>query len=258
MNQRRILVTGSSRGIGKAIAETLAQQGVTVICVSKSAESCGATAAAIIAAGGKAKALAVDVADGAAIAKASEELLKEFPAIDILVNNAGTAESAPLHRSDTALFERMIAMHLMAPVHASKAVLPSMLERGAGHIVNVASVAGLMGAPYVTAYSSAKHAMIGLTRSLALELGPRGVAVNAVCPAYTDTDLVTGAVERIVQRTGRSASDALQSILSDAGQSRIVTSEEVADAVLALCNAPPGAAVGQTVVIDGRTAETGS
>ena len=178
--------------------------------------------------------------------------------IDILVNNAGTAESAPLLKSNTALFERMIAMHLMAPVHASQAVLPSMLERGAGHIVNVASVAGLMGAPYVTAYTSAKHAMIGLTRSLALEVGPRGVSVNAVCPAYTDTDLVTGAVERIVQRTGRSASEALHSILADAGQTRIVTSEEVADAVLALCTAPPGAPVGQAIVIDGRAAEPGA
>jgi NAD(P)-dependent dehydrogenase (short-subunit alcohol dehydrogenase family) len=157
------------------------------------------------------------------------------------VNNAGTAESAPFLKSDTALFERMLAMHLMAPVYASQAVLPAMLERGFGHIVNVASVAGLMGAPYVTAYTSAKHAMIGLTRSLALEVGPRGVSVNAVCPAYTDTDLVTGAVERIVQRTGRAADEALRSIL--------------AEAVLALCTAPIGAQVGQAVVIDGRAHE---
>jgi NAD(P)-dependent dehydrogenase (short-subunit alcohol dehydrogenase family) len=127
-----------------------------------------------------------------------------------------------------------------------------MLERGYGHIVNVASVAGLMGAPYVTAYTSAKHAIIGLTRALAAEVGPRGVAVNAVCPAYTDTDLVTGAVAKIVQRTGRSAHDALQSILAEAGQVRIVTSDEVAVAVLRLCTAPAGAPVGQAIVIDGR------
>ena len=252
---KHALVTGANRGIGAAIARSLSAAGARVSLLVRDAARGEAVGASLP---GPYTVVVADVTDREALIGACAAAAAALGPIDILVNNAGTAESAPLLRSDTALFERMIAMHLMAPVHASQAVLPSMLERGAGHIVNVASVAGLMGAPYVTAYTSAKHAMIGLTRSLALEVGPRGVAVNAVCPAYTDTDLVTGAVERIVQRTGRSASDALHSILSDAGQSRIVTSEEVADAVLALCTAPSGAAVGQTVVIDGRAAETGA
>ena len=196
-----------------------------------------------------------DVTDRDALVGACAAAADALGPVDILINNAGTAESAPFLRSDTALFDRMIAMHLLAPVHASQAVLPSMLDRGFGHIVNVASVAGLMGAPYVAAYTAAKHAMIGLTRSLALEVGPRGLAVNAVCPAYTDTDLATAAVERIVQRTGRSASDVLQSILSEAGQMRLVSPDEVADVVLALCTAPNGSPVGQAVVVDGRVPE---
>ena len=252
---KHALVTGANRGIGAAIARALSAAGGRVSLLVRDAARGEAVGASLP---GPYTVVVADVTDRDALIGACAAATEALGPIDILVNNAGTAESAPLLKSNTALFERMIAMHLMAPVHASQAVLPSMLERGAGHIVNVASVAGLMGAPYVTAYTSAKHAMIGLTRSLALEVGPRGVSVNGECPAYTDTDLVTGAVERIVQRTGRSASEALHSILADAGQTRIVTSEEVADAVLALCTAPPGAPVGQAIVIDGRAAEPGA
>lgn len=252
---KHALVTGANRGIGAAIARALSAAGARVSLLVRDAARGEAVGASLP---GPFTVVIADVTDREALIGACAAAANALGPIDILVNNAGTAESAPLLKSDAALFERMIAMHLMAPVYASQAVLPSMLERSAGHIVNVASVAGLMGAPYITAYASAKHAMIGLTRALALEVGPRGVAVNAVCPAYTDTDLVTGAVERIVQRTGRSASEALQSILADAGQTRIVTSKEVADAVLALCTAPPGAPVGQAIVIDGRAAEPGA
>ena len=249
---RHALVTGANRGIGAAIARTLSAAGARVSLLVRDADRGEAVGASLP---GPYTVVVADVTDREALIGACAAAAEALGPIDILVNNAGTAESAPFLKSDAVLFDRMIAMHLMAPVYASQAVLPSMLERGAGHIVNVASVAGLMGAPYVTAYTSAKHAMIGLTRALALEVGPRGVSVNAVCPAYTDTDLVTGAVERIVQRTGRSASEALHSILSDAGQSRIVTSEEVAEAVLMLCAAPIGAPVGQAIVIDGRVTD---
>lgn len=248
---RHALVTGANRGIGAAIARALSAAGARVSLLVRDAARAEAVAASL---SGPYTVVIADVTDREALIGACAAAAEALGPVDILVNNAGTAESAPFLKSDAALFDRMIAMHLMAPVYASQAVLPGMLERGFGHIVNVASVAGLMGAPYVTAYTAAKHAMIGLTRSLALEVGPRGVAVNAVCPAYTDTDLVAGAVERIVQRTGRTANDALQSILTDAGQTRIVTSEEVADAVLALCAAPIGAHVGQALVIDGSAA----
>lgn len=246
---RHALVTGANRGIGAAIARTLSAAGARVSLLVRDAARADVVATSLP---GPYTVVVADVTNREALLGACAAAAAALGQVDILVNNAGTAESAPFLKSDTALFDRMIAMHVMAPVYASQAVLPSMLEHGFGHIVNVASVAGLMGAPYVTAYTAAKHAMIGLTRALALEVGPRGVAVNAVCPAYTDTDLVSGALERIVQRTGRSASDALHSMLSDAGQTRIVTVEEVAEAVLALCAAPAGAPVGQAIVIDGR------
>ncbi len=246
---RHALVTGANRGIGAAIARTLSAAGARVSLLVRDAPRAEAVTASLP---GPYTVVVADVTDHEALVGACAAAAEALGPVDILVNNAGSAESAPFLRSDTALFDLMIAMHLMAPVWASQEVLPSMIERGFGHIVNVASVAGLMGAPYVTAYTAAKHAMIGLTRSLALEVAPRGITVNAVCPAYTDTDLVTGAVDRIVQRTGRSASDALRSILSDAGQTRIVTSDEVAEAVLLLCAAPAGSPVGQAIVIDGR------
>ena len=246
---RHALVTGANRGIGAAIARTLSAAGAKVSLLVRDAARAEAVAASLV---GPYSVVVADVTNHHALTGACAAAAQALGPIDMLVNNAGTAESAPFLKSDPALFERMLAMHLMAPVYASQAVLPAMLERGYGHIVNVASVAGLMGAPYVTAYTSAKHAIIGLTRALAAEVGPRGVAVNAVCPAYTDTDLVTGAVAKIVRRTGRSAHDALQSILAEAGQVRIVTSDEVAVAVLRLCTAPAGAPVGQAIVIDGR------
>ena len=249
---RHALVTGANRGIGAAIARTLSTAGAHVSLLVRHPERADAVIASLP---GPYTVVIADVTDRDALVGACAAAADALGPVDILVNNAGTAESAPFLRSDTALFDRMIAMHLLAPVHASQAVLPSMLDRGFGHIVNVASVAGLMGAPYVAAYTAAKHAMIGLTRSLALEVGPRGIAVNAVCPAYTATDLATAAVERIVQRTGRSASDVLQSILSEAGQMRIVSPDEVADVVLALCTAPNGSPVGQAVVVDGRVPE---
>ncbi|WP_411279053.1 SDR family NAD(P)-dependent oxidoreductase [Gemmatimonas sp.] len=246
---RHALVTGANRGIGAAIVRTLSAAGARVSLLVRNAARAEAVAATLA---GPYAVVVADVTDHEALVDACTAAAKALGPIDILVNNAGTAESAPFLKTETALFDRMIAMHLMAPVWASQAVLPSMIERKFGHIVNVASVAGLMGAPYVTAYTAAKHAMVGLTRALALEVAPRGISVNAVCPAYTDTDLVKGAVDRIVQRTGRSGSDALHSILSDAGQARIVTSDEVARAVFALCTAPAGSPVGQAIVVDGR------
>jgi NAD(P)-dependent dehydrogenase (short-subunit alcohol dehydrogenase family) len=155
------------------------------------------------------------------------------------VNNAGIVETVPFLKSDAGVFDRMIAVHLTAPVVATQAVLPAMLERGNGHVVNVASIAGLAGTAYVAAYVSAKHAMVGLTRALAAEFGHKGVRVNAVCPGYTDTDLVGDSVGKIIAKTGRSREEAMAMILKDAGQKRLVTVDEVADAVLAFVT--PGA-----------------
>ena len=139
---------------------------------------------------------------------------------------------------------------MFGAVHASQAVLPGMIERGGGHVVNVASVVGLRGEAYVSAYVAAKHALVGLTRALAVEMFRHGVAVNAVCPGYTDTELVRDSVNRVSAKTGMSNDEALRAILSRAGQSRLVTVDEVAAAIVALCVATPGEEA-QTVVVDG-------
>ncbi len=245
---RHALVTGANRGIGAAIARRLSGAGASVSLMVRDAARADNVAHSLL---GPHVIVVADVTDRTASHAACAKAAASLGPIDIVVNNAGSAISAPFLKSDVALFERMLAEHLMAAVHTTHAVLPSMFERGYGHIVNIASVAGLWGAPYITAYTSAKHAMVGFTRALALEVVSRGVSVNAICPGYTDTDLVQGAVARIVARTGRSATDAQQSILSDAGQARMITANEVADAVLAVCTAAANAPTGQTIVLDG-------
>ena len=208
------LVTGANRGIGAGIARTLSHAGIRVSLLVRDA---GRARDVIQSLPHAHTVVVADVTDRDATLAACAAAVAAFGPIDVLVNNAGYAESAPFMRTDAAMFARMIDVHLMGAVHAAHAVLPSMLERRRGCIVNVASIAGLSGAAYITAYTAAKHALVGFTRSLAAEVASRGVAVHAVCPGYTETDLVHDAVTRIVRTTGRSAHDALQSILADAG-----------------------------------------
>jgi len=248
---RHALVTGASRGIGAAIATAFSAHGASVSLMVRDKARARAVTDALT---GPVAIVIADLTDRAAVNAASAEAAERLGAVDILVNNAGFTESAPFLKTGPEVFERMIAVHLMGAVHATQAVLPSMIERGQGHVINVASTAGLRGETYVSAYVAAKHALVGLTRALALEVKKKGVAVNAVCPGYTDTDLVREAVARIADRSRMSEDEVLRTILTGAGQSRLVTTEEVADAVIALCSTPSGALTGQTVVIDGSHA----
>ena len=248
---RHALVTGASRGIGAAIATAFSAHGASVSFMVRDKARARAVTDALT---GPVAIVIADLTDRAAVNAASAEAAERLGAVDILVNNAGFTESAPFLKTGPEVFERMIAVHLMGAVHATQAVLPSMIERGQGHVINVASTAGLRGETYVSAYVAAKHALVGLTRALALEVKKKGVAVNAVCPGYTDTDLVREAVARIADRSRMSEDEVLRTILTGAGQSRLVTTEEVADAVIALCSTPSGALTGQTVVIDGSHA----
>lgn len=248
LNGRHALVTGANRGIGAAIASALSREGASVTLMVR--DSARAKSLASSLAGPHATVVA-DLTVRMAVQAACVEAAERLGPVDILVNNAGSTESAPFLRSGPELFERMIAIHLLGAVHATQAVLPGMIERGGGHVINVASTAGLRGEAYVTAYVAAKHALVGLTRALAIEMEKHGIAVNAVCPGYTETDLVHDAVARIASKTGMSAAEALGSILTRAGQVRLVTPDEVADAVIALCTAPADAPTGQTVVVDG-------
>ena len=230
------LITGANRGIGAEIARQCAAAGADLTLMVREASRAASVIADLKGADVRVHLVVADVTDGAAVRRGCDAAAKALGPVTLLVNNAGTAASQPFLKTEVATFERLIAVHLLAPVHAAQAVLPAMVERGFGRIVNVASIAGLFGAPYITAYASAKHAMVGLTRALAAEFQPKGILVNAVCPGYTDTELVSNAVQAIVTKTGRTADDALRTILDAAGQRRLVTSDEVARAVLAYCD----------------------
>jgi 3-hydroxybutyrate dehydrogenase len=240
------LVTGGGRGIGREIAAALRRAGTTVTVVGRHR----ATLEQAVAAGAAHFFEVADVADERAVGAAIAAAAMRQP-IDILVANAGAAESAPFMKSDSALFARMMDVNFMGVVHAIQAVLPGMKERPYGRIVAIASTAGLKGYPYVSAYSAAKHAVVGLVRSLALELAATQVTVNAVCPGFTDTDLVAASIDNIIKKTGRSREQALAELSRHNPQGRLVTPAEVAHAVLCLCGEGAGAITGQAIAVAG-------
>lgn len=250
LSGRHALVTGASRGIGAGVVRALSAAGARVTLMARDREA--ATAVAYTLRGPHAIVTA-DVTDRDAVRAACAEAVGQLGPVDILVNNAGFSESSPFLKTEPAAFERHFQVHVVGAVHLTQAVLPSMLERGTGQVINMASTAGLEGTPYVTAYVAAKHALVGLTRALALEVEPKGVRVNAVCPGYTDTDMVSGAAQRIAQKTGKGEDEVLRSILEAAGQRRLVTVTEIADAVVSLAAEPPGSPSGRTIVLDGST-----
>lgn len=248
LSGRHALVTGAGRGIGAAIAERLTGEGARVTLLGRNADVLNVLAAKL---GEQTQVVTADVSDAAQMRAAVEQSTKRFDAIDILVNNAGQAQSAPLHKADDALWSSMLAVNLTGTYNGIRAVLPSMLERNFGRIVNVASTAGLTGYPYVTAYCAAKHGVIGLTRALALEVASRNITVNAVCPGYTDTDIVRDTISNIRAKTGRSESEALEALVARNPQRRLIRAEEVANAVIWLCTPGSESVTGQSIAVAG-------
>ncbi|MDQ1078782.1 SDR family NAD(P)-dependent oxidoreductase [Pseudoroseomonas cervicalis] len=241
MAESRALVTGGGSGIGAAIAAALTAAGHEVTILGRRAERLEAVRRA----GHAAHALVADITEDAWLQVALEGQAP-FP---ILVNAAGAAESAPFLKSDAALWERMLRVNLLGAAAISRAVLPGMLAAGHGRIIHIASTAALKGYPYVTAYTAAKHGLLGLVRALALEVAGKGVTVNAICPGFTETEIVTESVARIMARTGRDEAAARAELTRHNPQGRLVRPEEVAEAVLYLIGA--GAVNGQALAVDG-------
>ena len=226
------VVTGAGSGIGRATAERLAEAGCQVTLIGRHVGRLGETADRI---GDLGFAAAADVTDPDMLAAAIEAGRDRFGPIDILINNAGAATSAPFLKTDADALRTMLALNLEAPAEAARLVLPGMLTRRWGRIVNVASTAGLKGYAYVSAYVAAKHGLVGLTRALALEVAAKGVTVNAVCPGFTETDLVARSIDSIVARTGRSEDVARAALAASNPQGRLITPDEVAQTIVWLC-----------------------
>jgi len=250
------VITGGGRGIGAATARLLASEGASVVVSARSTSEIEAVAAELTEAGHRALAIPCDVADPNDVAELGERAIEFLGSVDILVNNAGIAHSAPLRSTTLDDWNRLFAVNVTGTFLCTQTFLPAMLERGSGRIVNVASVAGKMGAPYISAYAASKHAVIGFTRAVAAEVAAKGVTVNAVCPGYVATEMVDSAVENIVAKTGISEERSRKELEKMSPQRRIFEPVEVAYQVLSLVDPRAAGVNGQALVLDGGAVQS--
>lgn len=243
------MVTGAGRGIGAAIVRTLAGAGADVTLLGRSRADLEAVAAGL--ASVRRSCQVADVSNPESVRAAVAAARTAIGPVALLINNAGQASSAPLGATSDALWQSMLAVNLTGTFLCMRECLPDMLKAKFGRIVNIASTAGMVGYPYVSAYCASKHGVIGLTRAAALETARRNVTVNAVCPGYTDTDLVRTAVANISAKTGRGEAEALAELVSHNPQGRLVTPEEVADTVRWLCLPESASITGQSIAVAG-------
>lgn len=246
-SNKHAVVTGGGSGIGLAITNALVAKGATVTIMGRTKERLDNVAAG----NDRINAVAIDVTDANSVKIAFAKATKIAP-IDILVNNAGMAMAAPFHKTSFEDWQRTLAVNLTSVYLTISACLELLNKSDHGRIINIASIAGLEGAAYTTAYSASKHGVIGLTKSLALELDKVNTTINAICPSFVNTDIVEQAIINIMEKTGRTRDEALEGILETAGQSRLIEPEEVAAEVLILCAPEADSINGAAIVIDGK------
>jgi NAD(P)-dependent dehydrogenase (short-subunit alcohol dehydrogenase family) len=242
---RHALVTGGGTGIGAAIATTLARAGATVTICGRRVEPLEMTAAGAA----NIRTVAADVTSEGSVAKIYAHV--EAEPFDIVIANAGIAESAPAAKTSLELWNRTIEVNLTGAFLTVKPALAAMRARGWGRIVFIASTAGLKGYAYVAPYVAAKHGVIGLMRALAIETASAGITVNAVCPGFTETAMLSETVERIVVATDRSGADVRATLAANNPLGRFIRPQEVADAVLWLCAGESAAITGQAISVSG-------
>lgn len=248
---RGAVITGGGRGIGRAVARTLAEAGAAVVVSARSTDEIEGVAEELRADGLTAHAVRCDVADEGSVKAMAEEALQLLETVDIVVNNAGIALSNPVKRLPLEEWDRILAVNATGTFLCTRAFLEGMLERRWGRVINVASIAGLRGGQYIAAYTASKHAQVGFTRALALEVAEGGVTVNAICPGYVDTPMTDYSVSRIVEKTGITSEEALGHILALSPQRRLIRPEEIAHVALMLCQDHGEGINGQAIAIDG-------
>ncbi|MGQ0533629.1 MAG: SDR family NAD(P)-dependent oxidoreductase [Caulobacteraceae bacterium] len=247
LSGKHAFITGGGTGIGLAAARALALQGAKLTLAARN----GARVQEIAEEFENAHGLSCNVADEASVDATFAAARDRYGAVDILINNAGITPSAPLHNTDLALWNGVLAVNLTGAFLCSRAALADMYANKWGRIVNVASIAGLKGGPYISAYCASKHGMIGMTRALAHEAAKRGVTVNAVCPGYVETDIISRAAENIASKTRLSEAEARAMLYVSNPQGRLITADEVASAIVWLCSDGAAATNGAAIPISG-------
>jgi len=245
------LITGGGRGIGEACARALGALGMGIALSGRNQENLDRVAASLCAEGVAARAFVCDVTHSEAVAALVETVATTFGPIDVLVNNAGIGASAPLHRTSDALWDRVLATNLSGAFYCMRAVLPGMVARGWGRVINIASVAGKIGVPFGSAYCASKHGLLGLTRALAVEVADKGITVNAICPGWVDTDMAQEAAASAAEATGRSLEKTRGQLVRANPQGRMLEASEVSALVAYLVTDSARGIHGQSLSIDG-------
>ena len=256
LENRGAVVTGGGRGIGAATARCLAREGARVVVSARSVEQIEAIEAELRSAGQQAWAVSCDVTDPQQVEALAGRARELVGPVQILINNAGIASSAPLKHLTLEEWNRLLSVNATGPFLCTQALMPGMLETGWGRVVNVASIAGKIGAPYIAGYCASKHAVVGFTRAMASEVADKGVTVNAVCPGYVDTPMTEQSVANIAAKTGLSERQARERLHSTSPQDRLIEPEEVAALITSLCREESRGINGQAIVLDGGTVQS--